>query len=76
MQTVTLDNLTVTLQQQAYLDHQDGVPCYMALALNNDLEYMVYWDILPGYFYADGGDESDVCDWDNPSQIDLLGHAL
>lgn len=51
----------------------DGYVWYQAVATDKDgNEYMVVWDILPGFNIDDIEDESEACDWDNPASIEEI----
>ena len=61
------------LIQDAYVTGALANPYYTASAIDEQgNEYMVIWDIKDLENYAELEDESNACDWDNPSEIYLL----
>lgn len=71
MQKVTLNNLTVTLEHDAFIDNDNlGNAAYFAYARDTQgTQYLVKWDII---CENDQGDESNACDWESPGSITLL----
>lgn len=65
---VTFKNETYTLLQDTYIDIMpNGDVGYMASAINDGADYMIYW--IPKEGWLDIEDQSDVCDWFKPSFI-------
>ena len=68
--TVQHNGMTLTLTQQAFLTcdgSNTGERYYSAGAVDSEgNNYRVRWDIYDGF---DGADESEACDWDEPSLI-------
>ncbi len=68
--TVQHAGKTLNLTQNAFLDcdgSNNGERYYSAGAVDADgNEYKVRWEIYDGF---DGDDESNACDWENPSLI-------
>ena len=68
--TVQHNGMTLTLTQQAFItcDGSNTGECYYSAgAVDADgNEYKVRWEIRDGF---DGDDESNACDWDEPSLI-------
>ena len=63
------------LCQEAYLSNNSNALAdnwYMAMAVGDDGEYMVYWDILESFLASDQEDETMACDWDSPVYIERL----
>lgn len=61
------------LIQDAYVTGALNDPYYEASAIDEQgNEYMVIWEILDLENFAELEDESNACDWDNPSEIYLL----
>lgn len=64
--TVTHNGKTITLTQDAYITSNGSRDYYRAHAVDaNQNEYYILWDIID----ADCDDESNACDWSNPSDI-------
>ena len=64
--TVTHNGKTFTLTQDAYITSNGSRDYYRAHAVDaNQNEYYILWDIID----ADCDDESNACDWSNPSDI-------
>ena len=64
--TVTINSKTYTLTQDAYIDSDGSRDYYTAHAVDADNnEYYIIWDIVD----AESDDESNACDWENPSDI-------
>jgi len=64
--TVTHNNKTLTLTQDAYMTSNGSRDYYRAHAVDaNNNEYYIIWDIVD----ADCDDESNACDWANPSDV-------
>lgn len=65
--TVEYNGKTLTLTQDAYLDHDRHnlqLPVYRAHAVDEDgNDYRVQWHVVDGWQEMD--DESDRCDWDD-----------
>ncbi len=70
MNTVTFENNTYTLTQEAFVS--DCGEQYQAHATNGDDEFVVYWDVKQ----FDGGNddvpEDELCDWENPSKVEAI----
>lgn len=61
------------LIQDTYVTGALANPYYTASAIDeNGNEYMVVWEIKDLENFAELEDESNACDWDNPSEICLL----
>ncbi len=70
MDTVTLDGLTVTLTQDAYVS--DDSETYEAHAADDEGNvYKVFWRVI----CTDTDDQSNCCDWDKPFHITLVETA-
>lgn len=67
--TITFEGKTITLTQDPYIDGPaDECPVYKAHGTDEDgNEYIVAWNVVDGY--EDIEDESEMCEWDNPSGV-------
>ena len=64
--TVTINSKTYTLTQDAYITGNGSRDYYRAHAVDADNnEYYIIWDIVD----AESDDESNACEWENPSDI-------
>lgn len=80
--TITYDGKTYTLMMDAYAAYHRGENVYEALAIcNTDIPdedglqpvYTIHWDILSDIPVDDWVDESNLCDWDSPSEVYASG---
>ena len=74
MTTVNYEGKDYTLTQEAYMAGTHDQPHYEAHAVDADgNEYMVQWDVVDNWQeIAETGDQSDMCDWDNPASVEAL----
>jgi hypothetical protein len=76
MTQVTLDGLTVTLKQNAYLDvlkiynFEDRLVYRASATDSNGNDYRVIWEIHDDY--NPENEEECACNWDKPSSIELI----
>lgn len=71
MQKVTLENLTVTLEHDAFMDNDNlGNAAYFAYARDlQGTQCLVKWYIN---CEDDHGDARNACDWETPESITII----
>ncbi|MCT6924118.1 hypothetical protein [Metasolibacillus sp.] len=76
MTTVNFEGKEITLTQEAYISGTHEAPYYEATGVDVEgNEVTVKWEIKAHWLNEDGSlngeleDESEACDWDNPSEI-------
>ncbi len=68
---VVFEGVKYWLTQNAYITGPLDSPYYEASAIDaSGNHYTIYWDILPEIDINDIQDESECCDWDNPSNVE------